>query len=59
MKSSTIIKPSCGDGSMKAIELVSTVTNRTMFKSRCGSATAAPDVSPSAKAAAGLRSVAQ
>ena len=32
-----IIRPSCGEGSMKAIELNITVTNRTIFRSRCAS----------------------
>ena len=40
------IRPSCGEGSMRAIELVSTVTNKTMFRRRCGSAAAASSAWP-------------
>jgi hypothetical protein len=34
---------SCGEGSMKAIELNSIVTNSVTFNKRCGSAAVAPE----------------
>jgi hypothetical protein len=40
MTSSTSIRPSWGEGSMKASELVSTVMNRTKCSNRCGNAAA-------------------
>ncbi len=47
--SSTNISASCGDGSMKAIELNDIVMNNVAFKSRCASA-GEPPIAPRSKA---------
>src|SRR5215472_11219936 len=48
---STIIRPSCGEGSMKAIELSSTVTNSMRFKSRCTSGAVAASAASASRSA--------